>query len=243
MNENFALGGAYLKAKNAAFQFFKEKTKYFNAEKKKDDICEILGQAPSSYNVIISGVIVSSALGLGGAEIYNSRESLQGMGFSEPASIVIGAIIAGIALYGGHEIAKGMQERDPFSNRRVYNKHFYFGVLLCCFNLGFQFFLSRFASDGGGSSMIFYNILVVIIGILEIFVGAALKSAILTLTYWFSNLRQRFMFKRMYRYAKRTEGYWQRYLFDVAKATIPVTPEPPTPLIEQALEFYNKGGF
>ncbi len=237
-----ALGGSYLKAKQSAFAFTAAEKTFNGCLQRQETIIKGLGdKKPSSYQIVISVIVIFLSFILCGAEASNCQQSMQGIGgFSETTALLMGIAASAIGLLSGHLIQKGIQ-KDEFSGARTYTWQFYFGGLLGLTYIGFQFFLSK-SAGAGDSSMLFFNIYVVIICLLTIFVGFMLQSSIQTIAYLVAGLWQKIAYRKMWKAAKQTDYYWLRYIYEISNAHSPATQAEESISVKRAREFYNSGG-
>lgn len=242
-SKNQAINKSNIKAKQSAFAFAAAEKIYNAGLQKLKSIVESLGnKKPSSYQTIISIIVIGLMFILMAAEASNFQQSMQGSGeFSEFTSLIMGCAVAVCAILSGYLIHAGI-EKDEYSGAHTYKIQFYIGVILGLFIIGLQFFLSRSAGEGD-SSMVFYSIYVILICLLEVIIGFMLQSAIQTLAFLFVRVKQKFVYKKMWRTAKRTDYHRLRYLYDIGKSIVPVTPEEEGTAMLRARAFYSNGGF
>lgn len=240
--EMYALGGAYLKAKKAGFSFCKAESRFVKCSKWIEDTIAKMKEEPTVYMGVIALLAILAAIVLGYIEAINCSQSLVGLGFSETSSIIIGWGFCCIGLIAGEEIAAGLQKKDEFTGKRIITPRAICGFVLTAVYLCGQYYLASQAS-AGSDGLGFMAIYVLLISVLEVLIGAIyLKSSITTISVLVAKLRMRFIQGRMGNASKRTEKYWQRYLFDLNKASIPITQADETPQVKRARDYYNNGG-
>lgn len=90
-NENYALGGFYLKAKQSGFGFTAAEKDYNGCVQKLKSIIKGLGdKKPTGYQIVISIITIALLFILGGAEASNCQQSLQGWGIFRNYSSIDG---------------------------------------------------------------------------------------------------------------------------------------------------------
>lgn len=243
-NENYALGGAYLKSKKIAFSFCKIEKRHKNCIAWINREIEKLGENPSVYQGTMACLAVGVAIGLGYLESINCAQGVSSMGMSESVSFYLGWIICCAGLIAGEKLGDGLKNRkiNEFTGKPIINSNIVSGVILSIVYLFTQFYISYSAANDSGSSF-FIVIYVMLISAFELLVGAIfLKKSIMTIGILLTRIRRKYLLNKMSRLAARVEKLWQLYLYSLSKSSLPVTQAEEVPAIRRAREFHANGG-
>lgn len=236
--------GNYLSAQKHAFAFCDIRKKSEKISERNEQVISKMEEPPTTAKSVlsISALIVAILLAcIEGANLSNALASALPIGAG--IAFCAGAVFSLIGVLAGEMLA-GLK-KDPFTNKYRYTGRWYAGLFMALAYLVLQYVLSAVA---GGGEMGMLPLFCLLIGVLEILVGLLFtKNALVMAGVMVNNLRLTLMRKKLKLHSRKTEGNWQRHLFEVQThnhktgSNVPHGVE--TEAIAESRAYYNSGGF
>lgn len=235
---------AYLRAKKAAFEFGTLEKVLQKLLERKETILSEMKTPPTPVKAMLAVVAIFVAIVLGFVEANNVKTSIvAASGMNEELAILVGWGFCCLGLLLGEMLSSPSSFKvDEFTGKKTPTLRFYLALALTFVYVAGQVYIAQRATLGVAEELQetvkTMTAFILVIAVIEVVFGVLfLRQSFQMITLFINNLRTKSVMRSMSKFARLTEEYWQRYIFDCQAGGI--TPQAVSDAIKAATDYYN----